>query len=373
MTRFRPVWLTALIISLLVLLTIFFWQLPNLKDESGGYNFGKWQESNQVEQKEEVVVKEEILAEVPEKTLKILFFGDMMLDRHVAERLEGKEIDYLLEGFAGEDKFFFNGWDLIGANLEGAVTDNGEHYAPHNSYDFAFSPERISQLKKYGFNYFTLANNHFSDQGQTGVDQTRKNLSDLGFMFSGAIDAHIDEYSNKRWETNGKSVSLIGLSMVYNHFDLESAKQMVIKSASSSDLVIVNIHWGNEYEHEFNNYQQNIGRALIEAGADIIVGHHPHVVQGLEIYQGKPIFYSLGNFIFDQYFSSATQEGLALGLEIGKSTTSIQFFPFKSKLSAPILMSPTEKIDFWKRYLSWSEADDLLDVDPENLYLELGR
>jgi poly-gamma-glutamate capsule biosynthesis protein CapA/YwtB (metallophosphatase superfamily) len=221
-----------------------------------------------------------------------------------------------LEDLAGPDKAFFADYDLVGANLEGAVTDNGEHYPPVNLYDFAFRPDWVEDLRDYGFSYFTLANNHFSDQGQRGMEETRKHLSAMGLAFSGCQDRQVGDCSVTTMERNGKKIGLAGFSMVYGTFDLEEAKKQVTALAEVSDLVIVNVHWGTEYEHQFGRLQTSIGRAFVDAGADIIVGHHPHVVQGLETYRGRPIFYSLGNFIFDQMFSAATQEGLALDLVV---------------------------------------------------------
>ncbi len=287
-----------------------------------------------------------------------LFFGDMMLDRNVGDKLKGKKVDYLLEGLAGEENRFFSGVDIISANLEGAVTDKGAHYSPVNSYDFAFSPERIEELKKYGFNYFTLANNHFSDQGQKGVVETRKNLSSLGFNYSGSTDAQIDEYSRKDIIISDRKIAMVGFSMVYQDFDLEKAKQMVKDASTENDLVIVNIHWGVEYQHQFNKHQQEIGRVLVDSGASAIIGHHPHVVQGMEIYKERPILYSLGNFIFDQYFSADTQEGLAIGLNFSKSTTTMFIFPLKSEKSAPRLMTTKEKEVFLNKFISWSEVEE---------------
>lgn len=299
------------------------------------------------------------------RSLKFLFFGDLMIDRHVGEKLAGKNIGFLLDRLAGDDKQFFSGFDLVGANLEGAVTNSGAHYAPQNAYDFAFSPERIKELKDYGFNYFTLANNHFSDQGARGVEETRKNLTALGLYYSGAPDAQIDEYTAQVVSLADQQVALLGLSMVYAHFDLSAAKDLVSSMASTTDLVVVNIHWGTEYEHQFNKYQQNIGHALIDAGADIIIGHHPHVVQGMEVYQGKPIFYSLGNFIFDQYFSADTQEGLALALDVSQATTTILLTPLISEKSVPRIMEQEEREIFFEKFVAWSRLDE----DKESLVI----
>lgn len=114
----------------------------------------------------------------------LLFFGDMMLDRHVGEKISQNGLDYIFAKLAGEENRFFTGIDLVSANLEGAVTDVGAHYTPAMAYDFAFAPELINQLKQYNFNFFNLANNHFTDQGSRGVNETRENLSQLGFNYS---------------------------------------------------------------------------------------------------------------------------------------------------------------------------------------------
>lgn len=288
---------------------------------------------------------------------KFLFFGDLMLDRNVGDRLVNKNVSYLLSNLAGAEKQFFSGYDIISANLEGAATDNGDHYSPIYSYDFAFSPSRINELKNYGFNYFSSANNHFSDQGQKGVDETRENLSALNFNFSGSTDSKIDAYSRKDIIISNKKIAMIALSMVYHDFNLEAAKKIIKDAKETSDLVIINIHWGNEYQHQFNKHQQTIGHALIDSGADLIIGHHPHVTQGLEIYKNKIIFYSLGNFIFDQYFSTDTQEELAVGINIEETKTSVSLFPLKSEKSAPRLMNESEKERFLKNFLSWSELN----------------
>ena len=103
--------------------------------------------------------------------------------------------------------------------------------------------------------------------------------------------------------------------------------------ASATDMVIVNMHWGREYEHQYNKRQQEIAQALVDRGADMIIGHHPHVVQGMEIYHNKPIFYSLGNFIFDQYFSADTQEELAVEAVIDGEGMELVLHPLKSRAS----------------------------------------
>lgn len=323
---------------------------------------------------EEIQTKIELEPEMnKKKPLKFMFFGDMMLDRNVARILENKNMEALLAGLSSKADYFKQSY-IISANLEGAVTNEGRHYSPINLYDFAFSVTKLDGLKQRGFNYFTLANNHFSDQGKQGIMESRENLAKADFYFSGAPDAQIDNFSRTDIEIEDQKIALIGLSMVYNHFSREEAIALVSQAANDTDLVIVNIHWGNEYEHIFNQYQQEVGHYLVEAGADIIIGHHPHVVQGMEIYQGKPIFYSLGNFIFDQYFSISTQTGLALFCEVNEEKLFFTLLPFSSKQSAPTFMEDeTEKNNFLKDFISWSELDEEYALMLANGTFELKR
>lgn len=289
-----------------------------------------------------------------------LFFGDIMLDRNVAAKISKSGVAPLLDGLAGEEKRFFIGSDLISANLEGAVTNSGEHYPPIASNDFAFSPETVSELKKYNFNFFNIANNHLIDQGDKGLQETRVNLKNLGINFSGCADAQIGGgCSGKVVEINGIKVAMLGFSMVYHDFDLSAAQKIITEYKKQTDLVVVNIHWGVEYKHQYNTTQETIAHALVDSGADIIIGHHPHVVQGLEVYNDKPIFYSLGNFIFDQYFSSDTQQALAVGLSIDAKTKkgSIYLFPLQAQASQAKLMLGQDKTKFLEKFVDWSKLN----------------
>jgi gamma-polyglutamate biosynthesis protein CapA len=287
--------------------------------------------------------------------LNFLFFGDLMLDRNVKVAMGEEGVDKLLSGFAGERKNLFEEADLVGANLEGAVTNKGEHYLPGVPYDFAFSPEIIGQLKKYNFNFFNLANNHILDQGAKGLAETKSNLEKLGFNYAGCPDKEIGECSYQILEFKGHKIALAGWSMVYGLFDREKAKVIVQEAKKQSDFLAVNIHWGVEYEHYNNDLQRDIARELIDSGADVIIGHHPHVVEGMEIYKEKPIFYSLGNFIFDQYFSADTQEGLAVKINYNfkDKTIGYQLFPFKSEKSILRWMDDEEEKEFLGKMGRW--------------------
>lgn len=357
MERLKLLWLSAALVLMFATAGILFLWLDRSDEVFIINRFSVDEKEETWDYLSEIYLSDDEIVQVDENSqdqiVRVLFLGDLMLDRHVGEIINNQGLDYLLANLNQAN--FFNDWDIISVNLEGAVTNDGAHYPPVNAYDFAFKPSLISNLKEYGFNYFSLANNHFNDQGQRGVDESRQNLTELGVYFSGSIDATINEYSRQDIVVNNQKLAFVAFSMVYNHFDEVKAHDLISAAKKETDFVIVNIHWGNEYEHNFNRYQQEVGRKLLNAGADILIGHHPHVVQGMEIYKNKPIFYSLGNFIFDQYFSEATQEGLALGLEIYNDRIKINLFPFKSQQSVPKLLNSEEAYNFIEKFISWSE------------------
>ena len=275
---------------------------------------------------------------------KLLFVGDVMLDRNVKTLIDGKGLAYIFGDLVKQR--FFDGYDLVGANLEGAVTNSGEHYQPVKEFDFAFRPETVADLQGYGFTFFNLANNHLDDQGTQGMAETRKNLRDLGFDFAGCQNGIVADCSATTVAIGGKKVGLVGLSLVGAKLDVKKAEAAVSALKGSVDWVIVSIHWGEEYDQYVNTAQQNLAHALIDRGADAVVGHHPHVVQGVEVYKNKPIFYSLGNFIFDQYFSVETQQGLAVSLEFSDDGVAYALQPFKAVAGRITLLAGQEKQDF---------------------------
>jgi len=127
----------------------------------------------------------------------------------------------------------------------------------------------------------------------------------------------------------GKKVGMVGLSMFETRLDLHKVQSIINSLKNETDWITVNIHWGEEYDQNADKIQQAIAHQLIDAGADAIVGHHPHVVQEVETYKGKPIFYSLGNFVFDQYFLDEAQEGLAVSLDILGDKINYSLYPLR--------------------------------------------
>jgi poly-gamma-glutamate synthesis protein (capsule biosynthesis protein) len=288
--------------------------------------------------------------EEEDKELKLLFFGDIMLDRNVLNVIEKNSLDYILEKLKEDN--FLAGYDFIVANLEGAVTNNGDRYRPINLYDFAFNPDLVAKFRDYGFNVFSLANNHLADQGEKGIAETYGNLSKLGFNYFGCKDAFLspdDDFplvtlndqelldnnncSAVIMEKKDKKIAFLSFSIVYKRIDETDIVEKINKLKEVSDYVIVVPHWGLEYKGLASREQEILAHKMIDAGADIIIGHHPHVIQNKEMYNGKEIYYSLGNFIFDQYFSPETQEGLAVSLDLKKGDIETKVYKLKTRYS----------------------------------------
>lgn len=255
-----------------------------------------------------------------EKIASLLNFGDMMLDRNVKKQIDAKGPDYIFEVLAGEERRFFTGIDLVSANLEGPFAN--WRRPTTKEIAFCFDPTLLPTLKKYNFGIFSQANNHSLDMSSAGFEESKKNLAAAGFDFYGS-QYRVDAGSLLVKRVGDYNVAFIGLNDTNSPIDLEQAQKLIGESkchpersegSVCADFVVINIHWGEEYKEISNSRQRFLAHKLIDAGADAIIGHHPHVIQEMEVYKNRPIFYSLGNFVFDQYFSEETQRGLAVGL-----------------------------------------------------------
>lgn len=265
----------------------------------------------------------------PDSTVTMLFVGDMMFDRNVAKTSAGR-LDYPFDKIRGAEDRFFRGVDFVVGNLEGAIS---RRRAPDKENDFAFPDGIASVLKKFNFDVVNLANNHTLDQGRVGVEDTKKALAAAGIGFFG------DQVKDDTPAARLSNVAFLGFNATDNPVDEKQAELAVRSAAAPNNLVVVNVHWGAEYQPRPTEGQRAFGRKLVEWGADAVIGHHPHWMQGMEVWQGKPIFWSLGNFIFDQYWSEETQKGLAVGIAF---PSTIYLFPIISEASQPRLAAGPE-------------------------------
>lgn len=235
-------------------------------------------------------------------TTTIIATGDVMLGRSVNHQIQRRQDpNWPFQEVAG----FLSSADITLINLENPlldpcpITDTGLVFcAPTNS---------VSGLVSAGIDVVNTANNHALDYSQEGYLSTLRTLQDAGLKPS-------DENNLAIITRDQTKFGFLGFNRIkqFASQSLLSDEEITtrIKQADPQvDVLLISFHWGNEYQVKPSSAQVQLGHQAINSGADIIIGHHPHVTQPVEEYQGKPIFYSLGNFIFDQMWSTATTKG----------------------------------------------------------------
>lgn len=265
------------------------------------------------------------------REVNLLMTGDVMLDRYIAT-LRGRALadqetsndlfpfTYMPEVIqAVKDQLGATELDLVLANLEGPITDS-KYVNNGTAMVFNFKPSVAELLKTVGFTTVNMANNHTLDMGKTGPQQTHDYLAAVGIDAFGHPDTPNGDYSFISYDFDGLTVGFLGLNDAVISLDEEAAFEKIKEVDSQVDVLIIAVHWGTEYLKIAPNFIVEMGHQFVDAGADFVWGTHPHVIQNSELYNGKWIYYSLGNFVFDQYWSKATQEGLVLGLKIEKSS-----------------------------------------------------
>jgi gamma-polyglutamate biosynthesis protein CapA len=288
---------------------------------------------------------------VLEKQIFILSFGDMMLGRDVGKAL-AKNND-LFEKIRGADGIFLKSADFVSANLEGPITDIKS--CQEKEFTFKFSPDVAGMLAKNNFNIVNLANNHIFDCGRQGLADTKKYLDAAGVSHFGGLD----DIAIKK--VNDQTVAFMGINAT-SIVDIEKFAELAAKLKSENNYVVVNIHWGIEYGKNPSKSQTEIAHKLIDSGADLIIGHHPHVIEPLEIYKNKPIFYSLGNFVFDQVFPG-TNDGLGVEAILSKNKIDLRLFPFKIKKFQPELLYSSDSEKFCADFLKGVSQKDVCEVE----------
>jgi hypothetical protein len=287
--------------------------------------------------------------EAPKET-SVLFMGDMMLGRSVAQRISesGKEYPF------AKIKDVVSAADYSVANLEGPMTRINND--SENRMRFHFDPALAPVLAEMGFDAFSLANNHGLDQGAKGAKETRENLAAAGLAHFGDVSSDHGEVLSFR--SGGTDFAVIGLHDVYRRIDPKDVAVTIASLKEAGKYVIVYPHWGDEYQHEANARQKELAHAFMDAGADMVIGSHPHVIEGIEEYGGKLIFYSLGNLIFDQYFSADTQEGVAIRLKTGASgVRAVELLPYVIPKSQPAFAEGEKRVKMLQDIASWSDPE----------------
>lgn len=254
------------------------------------------------------------------KDISLLFVGDIMLSRQVGDKIAASgdwRYPFLLIGD------FLRGADLTFANLEDPVSDRGVRMG--SIYSFRADPRTLAGLSYAGIDVVSLANNHMWDYGRDAFLDTMSLLTERGIAYIGAGHDNAEAHRGITKVIKGTRITYLGYTNLYGAqlaatqtapglaiYDHDEMVADIAAARAVSDIVIVSFHAGTEYETHHNAEQEQIYTSAIDAGADLVIGHHPHVVQEVTQYKKGWIAYSLGNFVFDQYFSKETMEGLAV-------------------------------------------------------------
>jgi len=282
---------------------------------------------------------------VNKKYPKVLNFGDVMFDRGVRNIIENRKRDPF--EYLKKDLETINKYDVVIANLEGPIVEMDRALCQQKIYSFQFASDTPSRLKSVGINMVNIANNHSYDCLSAGFISTKKYLDEAGIAYIGDRDI-LNIFVVK--EIDGKKLAFIGIDETLEPARVKEFYPLIKKLKSENDYVVVNIHWGTEYLLTASEAQRNIAYNLIDNGADVIFGHHPHVVEPVEIYNGKAVFYSLGNFVFDQTGLEETR-GLGVGVEFRPNKNVFTLYPYQIKLFAPDLLKDKEREAFCNEYL----------------------
>lgn len=255
--------------------------------------------------------EETVAGEEAGEAVNMSFVGDMLPGEYLNPLMEQNGFDYPYRNAM----LYLSEPDITAGNLELPVTLGGTPIVG-TPYVYKGHPDALPAIKDAGFDVLSLANNHAMDQGLEGMLDTIKHLKETGIGFMGTGNNDTEAFEPYYTEAKGIKVAFVGLSHVIPYTELKAdrntpgiaetyetkrAAAAISAAKEKADLVVVMVHWGDDQADKPSDIHKANARTYIDAGADLIIGAHPHVLQGFEKYKGKWIAYSLGNFIFSAY------------------------------------------------------------------------
>lgn len=276
------------------------------------------QEEKQKEaEKEEVPAQQGEQVQEPEtqQDVTVVFSGDILLSSYVLNNYEKNGINGVL---SEELQNMMQTADITMVNEEFPFSNRGTQ-AQDKQFTFRVDPGYVKILQEMGIDVVTVANNHALDYGTDALSDTFQTLDNAGIAYVGAGDSLERASQPYVIKAGGKTFGFLAASRVIPEvswnidntqpgmlctYDSAELCNAIQKAKETCDYVVVYVHWGIERENTPQDYQRQLGKAYIDAGADMVIGAHPHVLQGIEYYNGKPIVYSLGNYIFNQEIGS---------------------------------------------------------------------
>ncbi len=321
--------------------------------------------------------------------LTMTMVGDVMMGRYVNDVVEQHGTEYVFRYVSP----YFKNSDYVSGNFDQTVLlkEEKEYKKADKQMGLHTNENVVKAMKEQGFTLFNLANTNTMNYGEIGLLDTLKTFKNEEIEVVGAGE-NLESAKNIIYkEINGVRVATIGFTDVYPEksnatdkragvltMDPDLLFELIGKAKDANqgnaDLVVVNANWGQEYDSEPSPRQQKLGRAMIDAGADIIVGHHPHVLQSVEAYKKGIIFYSLGNFVFDQGWTKTKDSALVQYNLDANGQAKVEIVPLVLKEGTPRpASSMLEKRRIYQQLTKYTTDDVLVDKKEDKFEILLNH
>lgn len=349
----------VLLVILLILTGILVFQRKSAKEASVQETEEKSAEDDLLKEQEENSEKEDSESKEDsreDEPVSLLFTGDVLLSDYVRNNYDRAGMTGVLEEGLLEK---LHSADITIVNQEFPFSTRGIQ-AEDKQFTFRVDPSYVSILNDMGVDMVTIANNHILDFGDEALLDTMDTLDQAGILYAGAGKDRERAMELQVMEVHGIRIGLLAASRVIpvpswnieNHqpgvfctYDPGLLLGEIEKAKEACDYLCVYVHWGIERNTTPENYQTAMARQYIDAGADAVIGSHPHVLQGIEFYQGKPIFYSLGNFIFNQNI----EQTMAVQLTVDQEGNSeVHLIPASASGAKTALLKEGEAEQFYR-------------------------
>ena len=264
-----------------------------------------------------------------------IFTGDFCLAHRFEAAAQNHSINVFANWKSGKS---VGNYDAMMVNLENAVTRSVD--SVEKEFVFKMKPEFLKQLKQADISVVSCANNHAADFGEEGILETIRQLDSAGIQHIGIGRNFAEARRPVILNVNGIQIGFLGYGGVKDYIASRSKPGTTSRNESiicndikklkpRVDVVVVNLHWGEELATEPDQSQIELAHRIIDSGADLIIGHHPHVLQGIEKYHGKVIAYSLGNFVFGGNANNANSKTAVLKVRFANKAIDVQALPVR--------------------------------------------
>ncbi|MGF9965673.1 CapA family protein [Bacillus rhizoplanae] len=323
-------------------------------------------------QTEKAKAKEQTKKTKEDPEITLTFSGDTMFDWQLRPVIQSKGADYPFQHVKPE----IEKADYSFVNLESAFTTREKKY-PGQLFWIKSDPSTLQAIKNTGYDIVNIGNNHTLDYYQDGLLDTISHVEKIGLPYIGAGKNASDAYTAREVTIKGKKFKFISFVRfmpdsawvatndkpgIANGYDLNLVTKTIKEQKKDADYMIVYMHWGVEKTNRPADYQKEYVQKMVEAGANAIVGSHPHWLQGFEYYNKVPVAYSLGNFLFPDYVTGHSAETGVLTLKFKGKDVQMSFNPYMIRNNQITPLQDTEKQNMLQ-YLQSISNDVQIDQD----------